>query len=517
MAAAALPARRADAVPRASTTPGRSAAARGRWPRVSCSRSEIDEASASWSRRRWTATQRSATAGGLAQCLEAAAGAGCAAGARRRRPAARRRSERAATARRARCPTDAPPTHHDTVDASRPDRRSARSGADALCGRRRPERCRAPTPVVLARRVARRAGAPPSRRRPRPAGQPADRTRASGRRPHRGRAHEPADRAGTGDRREDRRGTRPPRDHQARRAEPHGGRGLGGRRQRAPTWFSRYPAVTHGRTLDDAAPERREDDEEARHDRHADPTAAGVRSEQAVVTAEHPADRVAARRRPARPAARGPDDRRLPGPSGALCRCRRPRRAVGGGRGRPPRSGCASTCRPGPGQPSPRPGSSRRSPSGSGYRPHRAHVLLAARKPPQAGPRAALRPERSGPSPSGPPAAPTSSATPTPTAAASSRSGGDPAAGWTCRSSSPAPTGRGCAPHRGAGPRAARGSPDRRAAATCSPRSLPTTRRALRTYLCGGFRVIGAEALFLTRPAPLHGSPDTSPPGPSPR
>jgi hypothetical protein len=35
---------------------------------------------------------------------------------------------------------------------------------------------------------------------------------------------------------------------------------------------------------------------------------------------------------------------------------------------------------------------------------------------------------------------------------------------------------------------------------------------SLRTYLCGGFRVIGAEALFLTRPAPLHGSPDTSPP-----
>jgi hypothetical protein len=40
---------------------------------------------------------------------------------------------------------------------------------------------------------------------------------------------------------------------------------------------------------------------------------------------------------------------------------------------------------------------------------------------------------------------------------------------------------------------------------------------SVRTYLCGGFRVIGAEALFLTRPAPLHGSPDTSPPGPSPR
>jgi hypothetical protein len=143
------------------------------------------------------------------------------------------------------------------------------------------------------------------------------------------------------------------------------------------------------------------------------------------------------------------------------------------------------------------------------------HVLLAARKPPQAGPRAALWP--------GGRVRPEWAACRTDVVAYTDADGGVIAFG------------------RGPGGRwdlsveldgadrpwlrastVVQGRELLEAARTVAPGDLFASVPAydatsVRTYLCGGFRVIGAEALFLTRPAPLHGSPDTSPPGPSPR
>jgi hypothetical protein len=142
------------------------------------------------------------------------------------------------------------------------------------------------------------------------------------------------------------------------------------------------------------------------------------------------------------------------------------------------------------------------------------HVLLAARKPPQAGPRAALRP--------GGRVRPDWADRRTEVVAYTDTEGGVIAIG------------------RGPGGRwdlsvefedaerpwlsasaVVQGRELLEAARTVAPGDLFASVPAhdatgLRTYLCGGFRAIGAEALFLTRPTPLHGSPDTPRSTPSP-
>jgi hypothetical protein len=105
--------------------------------------------------------------------------------------------------------------------------------------------------------------------------------------------------------------------------------------------------------------------------------------EQAAVTAEHPLAGLLRAAAPARPAARGPHDRRLPGPSGALCRCRRPRWAVGGGCGCPPRVGVRAHADRARGSRRPAPGRGARHPARgtdpTGARPARRAQATAGR------------------------------------------------------------------------------------------------------------------------------------------
>jgi hypothetical protein len=143
------------------------------------------------------------------------------------------------------------------------------------------------------------------------------------------------------------------------------------------------------------------------------------------------------------------------------------------------------------------------------------HVLLAARKPPQAGPRAALWP--------GGRVHPDWAAHRTDVVAYTDAEGGviaigrGPGGRWDLSVELPGAD----RPWLRAST-VVQGRELLEAARTVAPGDLFASvpvhdATSLRTYLCGGFRAIGAEALFLTRPAPLHGSPDTAGPGPSPR